>query len=187
MGECQTMQLTGGQFKGRKIVTPKGVRPTLSIVRESVFNILYSHFGTFGEMNFLDMFLGSGIMTFEALSRGFKTVSCEINPQVIKCANENVQELNLCPKFLRGDSLKLVKKINEKFSVIYADPPWDYSYLQIFQAAADLLLQDGILIAECDKKKKPDVLFELGKVNTLELFREKNYGRCCLLFVKLNR
>ena len=180
------MQLTGGQFKGRKIITPKGVRPTLSIVRESVFNILYSHFGAFSEMNFLDMFLGSGIMTFEALSRGFRTVSCEINPQVIKCANENAQELNLCPKFLRGDSLKLVKKIDEKFNVIYADPPWDYSYLQIFHAAGSLLSQDGILIAECDKKKKPDVLLELGKVNTLGLFREKNYGRCCLLFIKLN-
>ena len=181
------MQLTGGQFKGRKINTPKGVRPTLSIVRESVFNILYSHFGTFGDMNFLDMFLGSGIMTFEALSRGFKTISCEINPQVIKCANENAEALNLCPKLIRADSLTLVNKINVKFNLVYAGPPWDYSYLQIFQTASELLLQDGILIAECDKKKKPDVLFELGKVNTLELFREKNYGRCCLLFVKLNR
>ena len=63
---------------------------------------------------------------------------------------------------------------------------WDYSYLQIFHAAGSLLSQDGILIAECDKKKKPDVLLELGKVNTLGLFREKNYGRCCLLFIKLN-
>ena len=181
------MQLTGGQFKGRKINTPKGVRPTLSIVRESVFNILYSHFGTFGDMNFLDMFLGSGIMTFEALSRGFKTVSCEINPTVITCATKNARELNSSVKIIKADCLKYATKINEKFNVVYADPPWDYSYLQIFQTASELLLQDGILIAECDKKKKPDVLFELGKVNTLELFREKNYGRCCLLFVKLNR
>ena len=41
------MQLTGGQYKGRKITTPKGVRPTLSVVRESVYNAGYSYFGIF--------------------------------------------------------------------------------------------------------------------------------------------
>ena len=58
--------MTGGQFKGRIIKTPSGYssipRPTLSIARESVFNILTSYFEDFSSLSFLDMFAGSGIM-----------------------------------------------------------------------------------------------------------------------------
>ena len=181
------MQLTGGQYKGRKIATPKGVRPTLSMVREGVFNTLFSLFGTFEEKKFLDLYLGSSIMTFEALSRGFETVSFDINSHTIKLAKQNAKDFGLFPLIFMGDCLKNAPKLDDKFDVIYADPPWDSSYLEIFQLAATMLNDNGILIAECDKKKKPNVIEELGKVDTLELFREKNYGRCCLLFVKLNR
>ena len=179
------MQLTGGQYKGRKITTPKGVRPTLSVVRESVFNALYSYFGDFSGKKFLDMFSGSGIMTFEAVSRGFNTLSFEINPSVIKILKENSNILGVNSKFILADSLKKAPGLKEKFDVIYADPPWAYSYFEIFQICSKLLEQEGLGLVECDIKKKPDVLLQLSKVGTLELFREKNYGRCCLLFVKL--
>ena len=179
------MQLTGGQYKGRKITTPKGVRPTLSVVRESVFNTLYSFFGDFSQKKFLDMFCGSGIMTFEALSRGFSTLSFEISPAVIKILKENAKNLGADSKFILADSLKKAAGLKEKFDVIYADPPWEYSYFDIFKICALLLEKEGLALIECDKKKKPDVLLEMNKVGTLGLFREKNYGRCCLLFVKL--
>ncbi len=180
------MQLTGGQYKGRKVATPKGVRPTLSNVRESVFSVLYSYFGDFCGKNFLDLFLGSAIMTLEALSRGFSTVSFEINPQVIRCAKDNAKSLGVKPVIIKADSLSASVKLECKFSVIYADPPWDYSYTDIFKCCEKLLLSDGLVVIECDKKKKPDVLLELASFHTLELFREKNYGRCCLLFVRLS-
>ena len=62
------MYLTGGQFKGSKIEIPKSAKPTLSKVRESVFNMLVSY-ANYGD-KFLDMFAGSAIMGLEALSRG---------------------------------------------------------------------------------------------------------------------
>lgn len=179
------MQLTGGQYKGAKIFTPHGVRPTLAVVRESVFNILYSHFGDFQGKKMLDMFLGSAIMTLEAQSRGFETVSFEINSSVIKTARENFQKFNMNGTIVHSDSLKKTHKLEQKFDVIYADPPWDYSYLPVFQICAQMLEKSGIAIIECDKKKKPDILKELNSVSTVELFKEKNYGRCCLLFLKL--
>ncbi len=180
------MQLTGGQYKGRKITTPPGVRPTLSIVRESVFNILFSTIGSFKNRTFLDLFLGSGIMTFEAISRGFCTTSCDINLKVIKNAQQNANKLGLSPRIILSDSFKCLKKIDTKFDVIYADPPWNLPYTQIFENACLLLKKDAILVVECDIRKKPNILLELGSISTLELFREKNYGRCCLLFIKLN-
>ena len=67
------MQITGGYLKSRKINSPTGgnVRPTLSQVRESVFSILKS-LTDFEGLFFLDAFAGSGIMGFEAISRGFE-------------------------------------------------------------------------------------------------------------------
>ncbi len=181
------MHLTGGQYKGRKIITPKGVRPTLSNVRESVFNVLYSYMGDFSGKKFLDLFLGSGIMTLEALSRGFETLSFEIDSSVINIAKQNLKDLSIDTKIIKSDSLKYNFKKDSKFDVIYADPPWDYSYSRIFEICQNLLLPDGVAIIECDKKKKPDVIRELGKFTSSELFKEKNYGRCCLLFIRLCR
>ena len=71
------MIITGGEYKGRKILAPEGniTRPTLSKVRMGVFNTLFSIIGDFEDKTFLDVFGGSGIMGLEALSRGFKEVT----------------------------------------------------------------------------------------------------------------
>ena len=166
------MHLTGGQYKGRKM-------------------------GDFSGKKFLDLFLGSGIMTLEALSRGFETLSFEIDSSVINIAKQNLKDLSTDTKIIKSDSLKynfkkdskfdVIYKKDSKFDVIYADPPWDYSYGRIFEICQNLLLHDGVAIIECDKKKKPDVIRELGKFTLSELFKEKNYGRCCLLFIRLCR
>ena len=71
------MIITGGKYKGRKVLAPdeKVTRPTLSKVRQGVFNVLFSEIGDFEGKSFLDLFGGSGIMGLEALSRGFEDVN----------------------------------------------------------------------------------------------------------------
>lgn len=121
------MNITGGIYNGRKIKTPdeKIVRPTLSKVRESVFNVLYSLIGEFTGKSFLDMFGGSGIMGLEALSRGFgKSVVFEKNRQVAQIIKSNYSVLNLALDLTIGDSIKLIQKREENFDVIYIDPPY---------------------------------------------------------------
>ena len=121
------MNITGGIYNGRKIKTPdeKIVRPTLSKVRESVFNVLYSLIGEFTGKSFLDMFGGSGIMGLEALSRGFdKSVVFEKNRQVAQIIKSNYSVLNLALDLTIGDSIKLIQKREESFDVIYIDPPY---------------------------------------------------------------
>ena len=81
------MIITGGKLKGRKIAAPdeKITRPTLSKVRQGVFNVLFSERGSFEGKSFLDLFGGSGIMGLEALSRGFQEVVVfEKNPTNLK-------------------------------------------------------------------------------------------------------
>ena len=87
------MIITGGKYKGRKIIAPdeKITRPTLSKVRQGVFNTLFSMIGDFEGKTFLDLFGGSGIMGLEALSRGFEEVVVfEKNPKVAQILKKNV-------------------------------------------------------------------------------------------------
>jgi len=90
------MNITAGIYKGRKVKTPKGIsRPTLSKIRESVFNTLFSMMHFEGKC-FLDVFAGSGIMGLEALSRGFESaLAIEKNPKAAKILKENYANIKL--------------------------------------------------------------------------------------------
>lgn len=145
------MIITAGIYKGSKVKAPdeKIVRPTLSKVRESIFNVLFSMMD-FEEKSFLDMFAGSGIMGLEALSRGFgRVLALEKNPKVVRILKENYENIKLKPNLIVGDSLK--QKINEKFDVIYIDPPY-YSgiYEQSLKRIEEnsLLNEGGVIILE---------------------------------------
>ena len=164
------MIITGGKYKGRKIQAPdeKITRPTLSKVRQGVFNVLFSEIGDFEEISFLDLFGGSGIMGLEALSRGFKEVVVfEKNPKVAQIIKKNYSTLGLTPNLKIGDSLKLLEKLNKKLDVIYVDPPY-YSgvYEEVFSKLSKIGLQGSIIIAE--HSEKLDITFDPIK--------EKNYG-----------
>ncbi len=123
------MNITAGKFKGQKITAPdKNItRPTLSKVRMSVFNTLQAMIEFKGK-SFLDMYSGSGIMAIEAVSRGFnKAFAIEKNNKVASVIKNNFKKY-LCKDFelklVVGDSLKITQKFDEKFDVIYIDPPY---------------------------------------------------------------
>ena len=86
------MYLTGGQYKGNKIEVPKSAKPTLSKVRESVFNILMPFYKI--DSKFLDMFAGSAIMGLEALSRGYEVKEIEINPKSAELIKKNYAKVH---------------------------------------------------------------------------------------------
>lgn len=164
------MIITGGKYKGRKILAPdeKITRPTLSKVRQGVFNTLFSLIGDFEGKCFLDLFGGSGVMGLEALSRGFEEVTVfEKNPKVAQILKKNYSTLNLTPNLKIGDSLKLLEKLDRKFDVIYVDPPY-YSgvYNEVFSRLSKTDLQGTIIIAE----HSGDLEIPFTSI------KEKNYG-----------
>ena len=165
------MIITGGIYKGRKVLAPdeKITRPTLSKVRQGVFNTLFSLIGDFEDKSFLDMFGGSGVMGLEAFSRGFEEVVVfEKNPKVAQILKKNYSTLNLTPNLKIGDSLKLLGKLDRKFDVIYIDPPY-YSgvYEEVFSRLSKTDLQNTIIIAEHS---------EPLSITGFTLLKEKNYG-----------
>lgn len=165
------MIITGGKYKGQKIQAPdeKLTRPTLSKVRQGVFNTLFSLIGEFEDKTFLDLFGGSGIIGLEALSRGFKEVNViEKNPKVAQILKYNYSKLGLKPNLKIGDSIKIITTLKNIYDVIYIDPPY-YSgvYTEIFKAFNQSNTDNTIFIAEHS---------EALNIEGYELIKQKNYG-----------
>ena len=69
------MRIIAGASKGKSLFSPTGkTRPTSDRAREGLFSSLESEFGSMSELNFLDLFSGSGAVGVEALSRGATNV-----------------------------------------------------------------------------------------------------------------
>ncbi len=174
------MYLTGGLHKGRKILVPDNTKPTLSKVRQSVFNIL-NQYDLEGK-KFLDMFAGSAIMGLEALSRGYSVKELELNKKTAEIIKKNYENLNLKPDITICNALKYDK---ETFDIIYCDPPWDSDYTLVIKKACELINPKGIIIVEHDKIRGLNIK-ELINLNNfgVEIIKSKKYGRCMIDFLR---
>lgn len=171
------MNITAGKFKGQKIIAPdeKITRPTLSKVRMSIFNTLQAIID-FDGASFLDMYAGSGIMALEAVSRGFsKAVAIEKHPKVIQVIKNNYKKFQNAPELIMGDSLKVTEKMDEKFDVIYIDPPY---FAGIYEQSLKSIkhIAKGIVILE-----------HVNEIDTsgYEIIKQKKYGDKYITFLKV--
>lgn len=175
------MNITAGIYRGRKVKAPdeKITRPTLSKIRESIFNTLFSMIDFEGK-SFLDVFAGSGIMGLEALSRGFLTVvAIEKNPKVAKILKDNYINLDITPNMLIGDSVKILPRLTRKFDVIYMDPPYlSGIYEECLKQIKEnsILNEGGIIIMEHSQEVNWE---DLG----FELIKQKKYSDKFITFL----
>ena len=120
------MRITAGKFKNKQIKTIDSdlIRPTLSKIRESLFNVLQNEIE---DAIFLDLFAGSGIVGIEAVSRGAsEVVFIEKNPKHYKLLKENLKNLDFKNKTFLADSTNMLERFNEGyFDVIFSDPPYN--------------------------------------------------------------
>lgn len=170
------MIITAGKYKGRNIKAPDEniTRPTLSKVRMSIFNTLQALIDFEGS-SFLDMYSGSGIMGLEAISRGFdKAVAIEKNPKVVSVIKQNFKNFENSPKLFIGDSLKITQNLNEKFDVIYIDPPYFSGIYEKSLFAAKNILKNVLIVEHVT-----DVDF-----NGFEIIKQKKYGDKTITFCR---
>ncbi len=175
------MIITGGKFKGRKVLAPDEniTRPTLSQVRESLFSTLFSQIDFEGKI-FLDLFAGSGIVGLEALSRGFQQVFfVEKNKKAFEILKKNISLISDIQTLFLSDSLKFLQKTNENFDIIYIDPPYlsgIYENVLNIIFEKNLLNKNGIVILEHSQ----DVNFQKFK-----LLKQKKYSDKLISFLKI--
>lgn len=128
-----TVRIIGGEFRSRRIQFPDipGLRPTQDRIRETIFNWLMPYIS---DAKCLDLFAGSGVLGFEALSRG-AGFCCfvENHPQALTALHTNAKALALKPEqlaIMRGFVPKRLPVLPQApFDIIFLDPPFHQNLL----------------------------------------------------------
>ena len=168
------MRIVSGRYKGRRIPVPKTfkARPTTDFAKENLFNIL-NNFIDWEDVKALDLFGGTGSISFELISRGCPQVICiEKHPENYTFIEKTKQLLEASElKVFKTDVFKYLSTCKEQYDFIFADPPYDLAFINevpqlIFEK--NLIKDGGVFIMEHSK----DYSFE-----TLPYFKEKRiYG-----------
>ena len=124
------MRLTSGLYKGRKLIEPKGnsIRPTSDKVRQAIFNMLLSRIDI-NDIVVIDLFCGTGALSFEALSRGAAhAILCDRDRTSLQLAKDNAKQLDASDKctFIKTDSTQglPVRAAHERCGLVFCDPPY---------------------------------------------------------------
>lgn len=177
------MRIISGQHKGRRITAPKKlpVRPTTDMAKEGLFNILNNSFN-FNRLQVLELFAGSGNISYEFSSRGAVSVTAvDENIDCIKFIRKTSEELDMNITPIKSDVFKYLEKAPIKADIIFADPPYDFDDEQ-FKKIADLVFEkellnkDGVLIIEHSKYSK------LSGFENFEV--DRRYGNSVFTFFK---
>ena len=145
------LRVSSGVLRGRYIKVPDtGLRPTEEKVRSAFFNTLFSMI-EFENRSFLDIFSGSGIFAFEALSRGFaSSAALELNPKAVSLIKSAADDLGLARQVtvLRGDAFSFdFASLDRKFNTIFLDPP--YALGEKMPELLDKIVDSGIVGEGC--------------------------------------
>jgi 16S rRNA (guanine966-N2)-methyltransferase len=178
-----SLHLIGGQFKGRRLRSPKGphVRPTTAILRKAVFDICKDQIEG---AHFLDLFAGTGAMGLEALSRGAAHATfIEHSKDALRCIQDNIASLGLkeCTELLKGDVLRTLKRLKTSFQIIYIDPPYEkipMGELLLYLDQSKLLVSGGILFLEEAHPSKEN--FAALAMQHLVLKNSRRFGKSML-------
>jgi len=159
------MRIISGKFKGRRIIAPKNlpVRPTTDLSKESLFNILNHQF-TFRELRVLDLFSGTGNISYEFASRGAEPiVSVDTDYGCVNFIKKTAQQFEMDITPIKSDVYKFLERTKTKYDIIFADPPYDFTQDQFEKIVKmvfehELLEDDGMLIIEHSPHTKMDDL-----------------------------
>lgn len=139
------MRIIRGKYGRRRFEVPKNItaRPTTDFARENLFNVL-ENIEDFEGKTALDLFAGTGAISFEFLSRGCSDVtSVEMAPvqaSFIRSVKDKLGDENL--RVIKGDVFKFISTCNRQFDFIFADPPYDHPR---FEEVPELILSSSMV------------------------------------------
>ena len=184
------MRIISGKARGTKLYTLEGTntRPTLDRVKESIFNIIQ---GNIENATVLDLFAGSGAIGLEMLSRGAKkAVLCDNSKEAVGIIKKNIEKTHSQEKaeIYNLDFETCLEKIkNQKFDIIYLDPPYATDY--IYKALSKIIelgiaKKESLIIIETDDEQR--ILKEIEKIE-VKIIDKRKYGRATIIFLNLEK
>lgn len=178
------MKIIAGELGSRTIKTLKSntSRPTSAKIRAAIFDHLGSFFsgGTI-----LDLFAGTGAMSFEALSRGFDQATLvEKDREAANIIRKNVDEFNLhnSTEINIENSINFLNSTTKRFDLIFIDPPYKYDQIERvidLVASLDILEDRGYCIVETDARIPLKETY-----GTLKKYKKKKYGNTKIHYYK---
>ena len=139
------MRIISGKFRGRAINPPKNLRarPTTDFAKENLFNIL-TNLVDFEECTVLDLFAGTGSISYEFASRGVKSVTAvEINSVHHNFIRNTARDLGADNIFaVKANVFLYLKSCPKRFDIVFSDAPYD---LEGIEDVVDLVLSGNIL------------------------------------------
>ncbi len=169
------MRIIAGSKKGHKLFEFEGqkIRPTTDRVKESIFNLIQEFIL---DSTVLDLFGGSGALSFEAVSRGANSAVCvDIDSDSIAVIKKNADALGFSNiEIVNNDAIHYLETTKRQFSVIFLDPPYNKGFIApVIRKIVDLelLSEDGIIVLESDFSD------EHSNFSGLEILKQRKYGR----------
>ena len=177
------MRIIGGSAAGLRLNPPQNlpVRPTTDLAKEALFNILNNKIDI-EELNCLDLFAGTGNITFELASRGAKQVdSVDIHGKCILYIEQSAKKMNFSQiKTRKADVFKFIKSATTSYDLIFADPPYDIDQLPQLASLildANLLIKGGLLIIEHPSNRR--------LIDHVHFLETRKYGNSSFSFYSL--
>jgi 16S rRNA (guanine(966)-N(2))-methyltransferase RsmD len=177
------LRIIGGKYKGRRIIPPGNLkaRPTTDFARESLFNILNNRID-FEEITVLDLFSGTGSISYEFASRGAMEVHLvEKDVRHIAGIRRIINEMGISNiKTIHIDVRTYLRACKIKYDIVFADPPYEINWLKelpdlVF--GADVVKEDGFFILEHPKN--------MSFAGHNLFFEHRNYGGVNFSFFRL--
>lgn len=179
------MRVIAGQWRGRKLVAPKGdaTRPTADRMRETLFSMLTSRLGSFEGLQVADLFAGSGALGLEALSRG--AANClfvEQDRDALDAIKANITTLGARDQTrVEAGSVTQLRAGTKPLDLILVDPPYKSGAGEV---ALDRLLRLGWIGAETWISLET-AFNEDPSINGLTIEAERRVGKGKLSFLRL--
>ncbi len=159
------VRIIGGQYKRSKlpVATRPGLRPTPDRVRETLFNWLGQDLTGW---RCADVFAGTGVLGFEAASRGaLEVLICEQDPVLVeKLKGLQIRLKADMVKVERGDGVSLLRRLSPgSMQLIFLDPPFEATFFDAaLKAAAHAVHSTGFVYLEAPKPWVDDELIDFG-------------------------
>ncbi len=176
-----TLRVTAGTLRGRRIPVPAGdVRPTSERARQAFFNILGRKIDG---AHFLDLFAGTGIFSFEAVSRGAASATAVDHDRHKAEAIARVAEQWDAPvTAIQGEAVTTLPRLSRtEYDVVFADPPYDYAAYDDLLGGIDghLSLTPGAVVA-VEHRRRTDPF--TVKTERLKFQRRAEFGEVWITF-----
>ena len=151
------MRIIRGKYGKRRFDVPKNItaRPTTDFARENLFNVI-ENMTDLEDSRALDLFAGTGAVSWEFASRGCREVvaveQAQVQSNFIRSVKDKLGDRTL--RLVKGDVFRFIERWKESFDIVFADPPYDhprFAEIPSLILNSSLVEEDTIVIVEHNK------------------------------------